>query len=88
MWLLVNHTKPTYLLTADNNKSASGQLQNNPVNDRDNLGKLDEKPQMIDMNTSKLIESLKLYISHQRTLYLIVKVMLGFICSILGYLGH
>ena len=38
MWLLVNHKKPTntlywnqYLLTADNSKSASGQLQSNSV---------------------------------------------------------
>ena len=39
MWLLVNHIKPTNtlywnycLLTADNHKSARGQLQNNSIN--------------------------------------------------------
>ena len=32
MCLLVNHTKPTKLLTAGNYKPESGQLQNNTVN--------------------------------------------------------
>ena len=58
MWLLVNHTKPTdtlywnwYLLTADNYKAASGQLQNKTVNDAMSL-------QSIMWLTSKLTPDL------------------------------
>ena len=78
----------------------SRQLQNNFVNnailitiscvirDRDILGKQGKKPQMIDRVTWKVIEYLQLHILHQRKLYWIGKVMPGFRCAILGYLGQ
>ena len=97
-WLLVNRIKPTnilywnqYLLTASNSKTTPLTVQSENtcvIRDKDNLRKLGRKPQMIDRDTWKITESLQVHISYQRRLYSIVKVMPGFSCAILGYLGY
>ena len=51
-------------------------------------GNFAKKPQTIDMDTWKLVESLKLHIPHQRGHYSNVKDILELSCAILGYLGH
>ena len=95
MWLVVNHTKPT-------NTLCCWQLPNNSVNgaimiktisvirNRDNLGKLREKPQMTDRDKWKVIESLQLHILHQRRLYSIVNVVRVQLCylRVFGALGN